>query len=92
MHFERRMPFKMYKIKFFPEEKYIKKYVCLPYLEFLDPLSETHLFFYLALFIIVRRNFGSRPMIYCHSQCDYVTCQYTSVVTYLLHEDKRLIT
>ena len=41
-----KMPFKMHKIiYFFPE----KKYVCLPYLKFSDPLPETYLFFYFAL-------------------------------------------
>ena len=57
MHFERRiilkgeMPFKMHKIIFIPEKKLIKKNMCLPCLEFSDPLPETHLFFYLALAI-----------------------------------------
>ena len=37
-------PFKMHKIIFSR-----KKYVCLPYLKFSDPLPETHFFFYLAL-------------------------------------------
>ena len=35
--------------KKFPKKK--KKYVCLPYLNFLKPLPETHLFFYLALLV-----------------------------------------
>ena len=39
------MPFKMHKIIFYPE----KKYVCLPYLKFLDPLPETHFFFLFGL-------------------------------------------
>ena len=45
MHFEGEMPFKMHKLYFFSRKK---KYVCLPYLKFLDPLSETHFFIYLA--------------------------------------------
>ena len=44
------MPSKMNKIIFFSrKKKYFKKYVCLPYLKFSDPLPESHLFFYLAL-------------------------------------------
>ena len=51
------MPFKMHKIIFFAKclskciklyffpEKKKKKYLCLPYLKFSDPLPETHLFF-----------------------------------------------
>ena len=35
----------MHKIIFFQKKKIIKKYVCLPYLKFSDPLPETHLFF-----------------------------------------------
>ena len=38
---------KCMKLYFFPE----KKCVYLPYLKVLDPLLETHLFFYLALFV-----------------------------------------
>ena len=41
----------MHKMIFFPERKIMKKNVCLPYLNFLDPLPwlpETHLFCYLA--------------------------------------------
>ena len=46
-----KMPLKMHKIiYFFPENKIIKKYVCLPYLKFSDSVPEKHLFFfYLAL-------------------------------------------
>ena len=42
------MPFKMHKIIFFfsTKKNNLKKYVCLPYLKFSDPLPETHLFFY----------------------------------------------
>ena len=54
MHFESRkcilngeMPFKIHKIIFFSrKKKNKKKYVCLPYLKFSDPLSETHIFIY----------------------------------------------
>ena len=51
MHFERRMPFKMHKIAFFPDFFFIKnKYVCLPDIKFSDLLPETHihLHFYVA--------------------------------------------
>ena len=44
------MPFKLFKLYFFPVRKITKKYVCLPYLKFSDLLPETHLFFYLALY------------------------------------------
>ena len=43
------MPFKMYKVIFFPEKNNEKRYVCLPYLKFSDPLPETHLFFSVGL-------------------------------------------
>ena len=44
-----KMPFKMLKIIFFSRIKNDwKKYVCLPYLKFSDPLPKTHLLFYLA--------------------------------------------
>ena len=47
------MPFKMHKMIFFLENKNdLKKYVCLPYLKFSDPLPETHFFFYLAFGLI----------------------------------------
>ena len=39
------MPFKMHRIIFFSR----KRNVCLPYLKFSDPLSETLLFFLLGL-------------------------------------------
>ena len=39
------MPFKMHKIIFFQKKKIIKKNV----LNFLEPLPEAHIFFYLAL-------------------------------------------
>ena len=43
MHFERPNAQKN------PEKRKVKKkYVCLPYLKFSDPLPETHLFFYLV--------------------------------------------
>ena len=38
------MPSKIHKIIFFPEIK--KKYVCLPYLKFSDPLPKTHINFF----------------------------------------------
>ena len=41
------MPFKMHKINFFFQKKLSKKYVCLPYLKFSDPLPETFLFFFI---------------------------------------------
>ena len=45
------MPFKLHRMYFFQKIKIIKeKYVCLPYVKFSDPLPETHLFSYLALF------------------------------------------
>ena len=52
MHFERHFAFQnAYNYIFFQKKKIIKKkYVCLPYLKFADPLPETHLF-YLALTI-----------------------------------------
>ena len=54
MHFERRMPFKIHKIIFFPEKKNIKK-MCVPTQpKISDPLSETHLFFYLALMFFLK--------------------------------------
>ena len=40
------MPFKMHKIIFFPEKKYVGR---LPYLKFSDLLSEIHLFFLFGL-------------------------------------------
>ena len=44
------MTFKMHKIIFFPEKKIIKKkYVYLPYLKFLDPLPQTHIFYFFGL-------------------------------------------
>ena len=45
------MPFKMHIIfiySFKKKKTITKKYVCLPYLIFLDLLPETHIFFYLA--------------------------------------------
>ena len=43
------MPFKMHKIIFFSRKKNEKKYVCLPYLKFSDPLPKTYLFFLFGL-------------------------------------------
>ena len=46
MHFERQNAFQNAKnYIFFPEKKINRKYVCLPYLKFADPLPKTHLFF-----------------------------------------------
>ena len=47
IHFERHFAFQMYKIIFFSRNKKIikKKYVCLPYLKFSDPLPKTLIFF-----------------------------------------------
>ena len=48
-HFERRNAFQNANNYIFSQEKNnLKIYVCLPYLKLSDPLSETHLFFYLA--------------------------------------------
>ena len=42
----------MHKIIFFLKKKIIKKkYLCLPYLKFSDPLPDTHLFFLFSLMI-----------------------------------------
>ena len=38
--------FKMHKLYFLPEKEN-KKYVCLPYLKFVDSLPETHLVFFI---------------------------------------------
>ena len=46
MHLKGKMPFKMHKIIFFQKKKFKTKYVCLPYLNFLDPLPETNLFLF----------------------------------------------
>ena len=43
------MPFKMHKIIFFSRKKYIKKMCAYPTQKLSDLLTETHLFFYLAL-------------------------------------------
>ena len=42
-------PFKMHKMILYSRKNNQKKYVCLLYLKFSDPLPETHLFFYFAL-------------------------------------------
>ena len=49
MHFERQMPFKIYKILFFfPEKNNQKKYACLPYLNVQTRYQKHTYFFYLA--------------------------------------------
>ena len=50
MHFERQNAFQNAENYIFCQKKNDqKRYVCLPYLKFSDPLPETHLFLYLAL-------------------------------------------
>ena len=49
MHFERRNAFQNVLKKKKKKKIELKKYVCLPYLKFLDPLPETQIYFYLAL-------------------------------------------
>ena len=44
----------MHKIIFFPEKKInTKKYVCLPYINFLDPLPETYFLFGLTVLSLI---------------------------------------
>ena len=46
-----KMPFKMHKLYSFPEKKIIeinKKYVCLPYLKFSDPLAKSLAFLFFS--------------------------------------------
>ena len=42
-------PAKCIKLSFFPEKKYLKKYVCQTCQKFSDRLPESHLVFYLAI-------------------------------------------
>ena len=54
MHFERRNAFENATNYIF----FQKKNMCLPYLKFSDPLPETHLFLYLALYALKKDIIG----------------------------------
>ena len=49
-----KMPFKMYKIIFFPEKKKMKKKMCAYLPKISDLLPETHLFFYWPYLRVIR--------------------------------------